>query len=76
MHVSRARFNYALRYTKLIEDTARADALARDLFDNDNDDFWKGVMKLNQCNSIQANCIHNNNLYSLHKNMYIKHIDI
>ena len=45
--VSRARFKYALRYTKHIEDTARADALAKDLCDNDHDDFWKGVMKLN-----------------------------
>ena len=31
MRVSRARFKYALRYTKHIEDTARADALAKDL---------------------------------------------
>ena len=57
MHVSRARFKYALRYSKHIEDTARADALAKDLCDNDHDDFWKGVKKLNQCNNIQANCI-------------------
>ena len=57
MRVSRARFKYALRYTKYIEDTARADALAKDLCDNDHDDFWKGVRKLNQCNNIQANCI-------------------
>ena len=30
--------------------------IAKDLCDND-DDFWKGVRKLNQCNNIQANCI-------------------
>ena len=48
-----------MRYTstKHIEDTAKADALAKDLCDNDYDDFWKGVKKLNQCNNIQANCI-------------------
>ena len=40
-----------------IEDTARVDALAKDLCDNDHDDFWKSVKKLNQCNNIQANCI-------------------
>ena len=57
MGVSRARFKYALRYTKHIEDTTRADDLAKDLCDNDYDGFWKGVMKLNQCNNIQANCI-------------------
>ena len=57
MRISRARFKYALRYTKHIEDTARADALAKDLCDNDHDDFWKGVNKLNQCNNIQVNCI-------------------
>ena len=47
MRVSRARFKYALRYTKHIEYTARADTLANDLCDNDYDDFWKGVKKLN-----------------------------
>ena len=46
-----------MRYTKHIEDTARADALAKDLCDNDDDDFWKVVKKLNQCNNIQASCI-------------------
>ena len=57
MRVCRARFKYALRYTKCKEDTARADALAKDFCDYDNDEFWKGVKKLNQCNNIQANCI-------------------
>ena len=57
MRVCRARFKYALRYTKHIEDTARADALAKDFCDYDNDEFWKGVKKLNQSNNIQANCI-------------------
>ena len=57
MRVCRARFKYALRYTKHIEDTAGADALAKDFCDYDNDEFWKGVKKLNQCNNIRANCI-------------------
>ena len=48
---------YALRYTRHIEGTARADALAKDFCDYDNDEFWKGVKKLNQSNTIQANCI-------------------
>ena len=43
--------------TKHTEDTARADALAKDLCDNDYYYFWKGVKKLNQCNNIQANSI-------------------
>ena len=47
MRVWRARFKYTLRYTKHIEDTARADALAKDFCDYDNDEFWKGVRKLN-----------------------------
>ena len=57
MRVCRARFKYALRYTKHIEDTARADALAINFCDYENNEFWKGVKKLNQCNNIQANCI-------------------
>ena len=60
MRVSRAGFKYVLRYTKHIEDTARADALVKDLCDNDHDDFWKGVRKLNHCNNIQANSIEAN----------------
>ena len=47
MRVCRARFKYALRYTKHKENTARADALAKDFCDYDNDEFWKGVKKLN-----------------------------
>ena len=46
-----------MRYIKHIEDTTRADALAKELCDNDHDDFWKGVKKLNQCKNVQANCI-------------------
>ena len=39
MRTSRARFKYALRFTGSIEDTARADALAKDLADGTIDDF-------------------------------------
>ena len=40
-----------------MKDTARADASANDFCDYDNEEFWKGVKKLNQYNNIQANCI-------------------
>ena len=39
------------------EDTARADFLARALYDNDVDSFWKAVHKINACNNVQANVI-------------------
>ena len=31
--------------------------MARDLYDNNVDDFWKGVKKVTQCNSTMANSI-------------------
>ena len=39
MRSSRARFKYALCFTRSIEDTARADSLAKDLADGTMDDF-------------------------------------
>ena len=57
MIVSRARFKYALRWVKQIEDTARADSLARNLYTNDVDQFWKEVKKINQTTTVQANSI-------------------
>ena len=36
---------------------ARADSLARDLYDKDVDGFWKAVHKMNACNNVQANVI-------------------
>ena len=57
MRSSRARFKYALRFTKKIKDTARADSLAKDLSDGTVDDFWATVRKLNSGNTIQANTI-------------------
>ena len=57
MRTTRAHFKYALRFVKKQEDNARADSLARDLYDNDVDGFWKAVHKMNACNNVQANVI-------------------
>ena len=46
MRTSRARFKYALRFTRNIEDTARADSLAKDLSDGTIAGFWDNVRKL------------------------------
>ena len=43
MKAARARFKYALRATKLAEETAKADALANELCEKDNDGVWKDV---------------------------------
>ena len=47
MRYSRAMFKYALRFTRNIEDTARADSLAKDLSDGTIDGFWANVEILN-----------------------------
>ena len=57
MSSSRARFKYSLRFTRIIEGTARADSLAKDLVDGTIDDFWGNVRKMNSGNGIQANTI-------------------
>ena len=57
MRTSRARFKYALCFTRSIEDTARTDSLAKDLADGTIDDFWGNVRKMNSGNAIQANTI-------------------
>ena len=57
MRTSRARFKYALRFTRSIEDSARADSLAKDLADGTIDDFWGNVRKMNSGNAIQADTI-------------------
>ena len=57
MRTSRARFKYALRFTRSIEDTARADSLAKDLSGGTIDDFWGNVRKINSGNAIQSNTI-------------------
>ena len=57
IHTSRAQFKYALRIAKRNEETARADALARDLYDKDLDEFWSSVRQLNRNSSLLSNCI-------------------
>ena len=54
MKSARARFKYALRATKQAEETARADALANKLCENDNDGFWKDVSKIIQTFNVIA----------------------
>ena len=41
----RARFKYALRHCKTLEETAKADAMANHLRDKDVVHFWKSVKK-------------------------------
>ena len=53
MRTSKAHFKYAPRFAKNQEETAKADALARDLIDKDVDDFWKTVCKMNTSSNIQ-----------------------
>ena len=44
MRTSKTHFKYALRFAKNQEETAKADVLARDLFDKDVDEFGKRVV--------------------------------
>ena len=52
----------------------RADAMASDLLNNDQDSFWKKVKKLNSCKSILTNIIDGisgeSNITSLWKNHF------
>ena len=57
MRTSRAQFKYFLRYAKSIEETARADSLASDVFDKNIDDFWSSVRRSTQSSTILSNCI-------------------
>ena len=57
MRSSRAHFNYALKFAKRIEDTAKADALAKDLGGQKHDNFWKSVSKINQNGQLHATTI-------------------
>ena len=57
MRTGRARFIYALRFTRNIEDTVRAESLAKDLSDGTINGFWDSVRKLNSGNTFQANTI-------------------
>ena len=51
MRSSRAQFKYAL---KRIEETAKADALAKDLGGQKFDEFWKSVNKVNQSSQLHT----------------------
>ena len=42
---------------KQAEETARADALANELCENDNDGFWKDVSKINETSNVIASSI-------------------
>ena len=57
MRKTRAHFKYALRFARQQEETAKADALARDLCDKDVDNFWKTVHEMNSNSTVQANVI-------------------
>ena len=57
MRKTRAHFKYALRFARQQEETAKADALARDLSDKNVDNFWKTVHKMNSNSTVQANVI-------------------
>ena len=57
MKTSRARFKYAVRFTRSIKDTTRADSLAKDLSGGTIDDFWANVRKIDFGNGIQDNTI-------------------
>ena len=46
MKTTRARFKYALRYCKSVENRAKADSLAKKLLLRDNITFWKEIKKL------------------------------
>ena len=57
MRSSRAQFKYALEYAKRIEETAKADALAKDLGGQKFDEFWKSVNKINQSSQLHTTTI-------------------
>ena len=57
MRRTRAYFKYAIRFARQQEETAKADALARDLSDKDVDNFWKTVHKINFNSTVQTNDI-------------------
>ena len=57
MRSSRAQFKYALKYAKRIEETAKADALAKDLGGHKFDEFWKSVNKINQSSQLYTTTI-------------------
>ena len=58
MRKTRAHFKYAFRFArKQLKETAKVDALARDLSDKEVDNFWKVVHKMNSNGTVQANIL-------------------
>ena len=57
MWSSRAQIKYALKYAKRIEETAKADALAKYLGGQKFDEFWKSVNQINQWSKLHTNTI-------------------
>jgi hypothetical protein len=57
MRFARAKFKYAFRHCKYMEDTAKADAMAKQLSDNNMNDFWKNVKQMSKNNSVMANVV-------------------
>ena len=73
---SESRYKYALRSVRKSEKLIRADAMASDLLNNDQDSFWKEVKKLNICKSILTNIIDGisveSNITNLWKNPFLQ----
>ena len=57
MRSTKAQFKYTLRFVRKSEEMHKADALASDLLNNDDDSFWKDVRMLSSFDSIQNNII-------------------
>ena len=57
MRRSRLCFKYALHQCKAMEDTARADALAKSLTDKDMISFWKTIKNMNNKSVLLAQTI-------------------
>ena len=57
MKITRSRFMYALRQCQAMEDTARADALAKSLADKDTTSFWTSVKRMNNKKVPQATSV-------------------
>ena len=80
MRSSKSRFKYALRSVRKSEEMIRADAMASDLLNNDQDSIWKEVKKLNSCKSIPTNIIDgisgDSNITNLWKNHFCNILNV
>ena len=76
MRRSRLNFKYALRQCKQQEETARADALAKDLSNKNASSFWKGISNktiknVPLPNKVNGSC-GQNDIVSMWENHYTK----